>query len=90
MMPLSMVHQGSVVRLMEIRGGERLRKRLADLGLTCGMKIQTISDSGCGPMILKVKDTRLALGRGMLQQILVEPLDSSQESAALLFEGQTL
>ncbi|MBI9049605.1 MAG: ferrous iron transport protein A [Anaerolineaceae bacterium] len=74
MMPLSMVRQGTEVCLIEIRGGMRMRKRLADLGLTCGMKLKTVCNNGNGPIILKVKDSRLAIGRGMLHHILVEPL----------------
>jgi ferrous iron transport protein A len=90
MMPLSMVHQGVEVRLIEIRGGLRMRKRLADLGLTCGMSLQTVSDSGNGPMILKVKESRLAIGRGMLHHILVEPLETEVETPSLSFKRKSL
>ena len=79
MMPLSMVKQGTEVCLTEIHGGMRMRKRLADLGLTCGMNLKTICNTGNGPVILKVKDSRLAVGRGMLHHILVEPLEEQCE-----------
>ena len=80
MMPLSMVSQGTEVCLTQIRGGLRMRKRLADLGLTCGMNLTTICNTGNGPVILRVKDSRLAIGRGMLHHILVEPLEEHCES----------
>ena len=90
MMPLSMVSQGTEVCLAEIRGGIRMRKRLADLGLTCGMNLQTVCNTGNGPVILKVKDSRLAIGRGMLHHILVEPLEEHHEPIHTPLERKTV
>lgn len=72
MMPLAMVAPGEEVRLTAIRGGRRLRKRLADLGLNLGMTVRVIQRDRHGPLILAVKDGRLALGRGMAHKIMVE------------------
>ena len=72
MMPLAMVSPGEEVRLVAIRGGQRLRKRLADLGLNVGMTVRVMQRDGHGPLILAVKDSRLALGRGMAQRIMIE------------------
>lgn len=72
MMPLTMVSPGEDVRLSAIRGGRRMRKRLADLGLNLGMTVRVVQRDGHGPLILGVKDTRLALGRGMAHKIMVE------------------
>jgi ferrous iron transport protein A len=90
MMPLSMVSQGTEVCLTEIRGGMRMRKRLADLGLTCGMNLKTVCNNGNGPVILKVKDSRLAIGRGMLHHILVEPLNEQCEPTNTPLEKETV
>jgi Fe2+ transport system protein FeoA len=67
-----MVSPGEEVRLTAIRGGQRMRKRLADLGLNLGMTVRVMQRDGCGPLILAVKDSRLALGRGMAHRIMVE------------------
>jgi len=73
MMPLAMVSPGEEVRLVCIRGGRRMRKRLADLGLNLGMTVRVLQREGRGPLILAVKDSRLAVGRGMAHKILVQP-----------------
>jgi ferrous iron transport protein A len=49
-----------------------MRKRLADLGLNLGMTVRVIQRDRHGPLILAVKDARLALGRGMAHKIMVE------------------
>lgn len=74
MMPLAMVSPGEEVRLLAIRGGQRMRKRLADLGLNLGMTIRVMRRDGHGPLIVAVKDCRLALGWGMAHHIMVEPI----------------
>ena len=77
MMPLAMVSPGEEARLVAIRGGQRLRKRLADLGLNLGMTVRILQRDAQGPLILVVKDSRLALGRGMAHKIMVEPCQES-------------
>jgi Fe2+ transport system protein FeoA len=72
MMPLAMVAPGEEVRLIAIRGGRRMRKRLAELGLNPGLTVRVVQRDGHGPLILAVKDSRLALGRGMAHKIMVE------------------
>jgi Fe2+ transport system protein FeoA len=45
---------------------------LADLGLYIGMRVRIVQDDLSGPVILAVKnDSRVAVGRGMAQKILV-------------------
>jgi Fe2+ transport system protein FeoA len=72
MMPLTMAVPGEQVTLVALRGGQRMRKRLADLGLTMTMPLQIVQGNGHGPLIVAVKGTRLAIGRGMAHHILVE------------------
>ena len=72
MMPLSMAMPGETVQLVEIAGGRKLRKRLADLGLGIGMTARVVQGGASGAMILAVKeDSRLALGRGITHKIMV-------------------
>jgi Fe2+ transport system protein FeoA len=73
MMSLSMVSPGEDVRLVAIHGGQQMRKRLADLGLNVGMTVRVVQRNGHGPLILAVKDSRLAVGHGMAHKILVQP-----------------
>ncbi len=72
MLPLAMIAEGEDVQLVNIIGGRVLRKRLADLGLNPGMSLKVVQVDPQGPMILAVKDSRIALGRGMAQKVMVE------------------
>ncbi|NMC45276.1 MAG: ferrous iron transport protein A [Chloroflexi bacterium] len=74
-MPLSLAPAGQLLRLVSIQGGLGVQKRLTALGLTPGTEVMVISQSCDGPIILAVKDSRLALGRGLLHHIQVEPQD---------------
>lgn len=77
-MPLLMAQPGESVRLVALRGGQRMRRRLADLGLTLDMPLRVIQGNGHGPLIVAVKDARLALGRGMAHHIMVEPVPDTE------------
>jgi len=71
-MVLSMVDQGQEVTLAHIDGGRGMRSRLYSMGLVPGAAFTLLSRSGGGPVMVKVKDSRLAIGRGMAQKIIVE------------------
>jgi len=79
--PLTMASPGEDVRLVEIRGGHQMRKRLADLGLNLGMPLRVVNANGGGPLIIAVRDCRLGLGRGMAHRIMVAPLLVSEDPA---------
>lgn len=72
MMPLTLASVGEDVRLVDIRGGRDLRKRLADLGFNPGMSVCVVQMDIDGPVILAVKDSRIVLGRSMAQKVMVE------------------
>ncbi|NSW54256.1 MAG: ferrous iron transport protein A [Anaerolineae bacterium] len=65
---------GEEVRLVEVQGGRQIRKRLADLGLNLGMTVRVVHGLSYGPIIVAVKDSRLAIGRGMAEHIIVEKI----------------
>jgi ferrous iron transport protein A len=44
-MPLNMVSKGSEVVLKNIFWGEKLKRKLQDMGLTPGVKLKVVSDS---------------------------------------------
>ncbi len=53
-------------------GGKEVVKRLLVLGLTIGAEVIVLQNYGNGPIIISVKDSRLALGRGEAKKVLVE------------------
>jgi len=69
-MPLTMAKVGEEVKVVEVRGGQRLRRRLIELGFMPGARVRVLQDHG-GPLLLAVGSTRLAMGRGMAHKILV-------------------
>jgi ferrous iron transport protein A len=70
---LAMVTIGQPVKLVEIKAGHHLIHRLAELGLTPGVELEIVQDQG-GPLLLAVRNSRLALGRGMAAKIVVEAI----------------
>lgn len=66
-----MAVRGQLVRLTKIMAERKLTHRLTELGLTPGVHFEVLHDHG-GPLLLAVRDSRLALGRGMASKILVE------------------
>lgn len=52
--------------------GRAVTTRLASLGLTPGADIDMTQNYGHGPLIVTVRGTRVALGRGEAAQVLVE------------------
>ena len=71
-MPLYMIDSGKEVILKGITRGSRLKRKLQDMGLTPGVKFSVVSNHRNGPMIVDIRGTRLALGRGVVSKILVD------------------
>jgi Fe2+ transport system protein FeoA len=66
-----MAAPGERLTLVEITAKNGLRHRLTELGLTPGVEFQVLQSQG-GPLLLAIHNSRLALGRGMAQKILVK------------------
>lgn len=73
-MPLAMVSPGETVTVVGVRAGWGLTRRLADMGLTPGVPIRVVNSQMPGPIIIDLRGSRLVLGHGMAQKILVEVL----------------
>ena len=58
--------------LADIRAGHGLARRLADMGLTPGTVLKVIRGDGAGPTLIDIRGTRLALGFGVAQKVMVE------------------
>lgn len=72
-MPLSMADTGRRMVVTAVHGGYGIRKRMADLGLNIGMDV-TVVQSDCGaPLLVELKGSRYAIGRGLAHHIFVEP-----------------
>ncbi len=77
-MSLSAVPRGRSVQIKEIRGGHQILSRLGCLGFTPGARLKVIQNYGRGPIIVHLRGTRVALGRGEALKILVEGLEDEE------------
>jgi len=71
-MVLSRIDPGKEVTLIDIRGGRGVRSKLYSMGLVPGVNLKILNRCGSGPVMIAVKDSRLAIGRGMAEKIIVE------------------
>jgi len=71
---LSAVYGGESARIRQLEGGQAFLSRLAPLGFTPGARLRVVQNSGRGPLLVTIRDTRIALGRGEADKIVVEPL----------------
>ena len=77
MMPLTMVGEGETVTINHVDCGIGLKKRLCDLGLYNNTKIKVIKNDVSGPIIIKVKNSNLAIGRGQANKIFIQENENS-------------
>jgi ferrous iron transport protein A len=70
--PLGHLETGDQGLVVALKGGHGLLGRLAALGFTPGATVSVVRNSGHGPIIVRVLDTQIALGRGQANQIHVQ------------------
>jgi ferrous iron transport protein A len=68
--PLAVAQEGEQVRVFLLAGGKGLEIRLTSLGLNVGCEL-TVSQRVGGNLVVLRGETRLALGAGMAQKIMV-------------------
>ncbi len=62
---------GKTAQVIEIVGGSNVNRKLADLGIFPGSFVEILKNEG-GPVLLAVGASRLALGRGMAEKVIVK------------------
>ncbi len=70
MMPLTMAKAGETVTIRKITGRDEIRQHLAELGFVVDSDVTVVSEIA-GNLILQVKDSRIALDKGMASRIMV-------------------
>jgi len=58
----------------QLRGGNEFASRLAAMGLSIGSTFEVMQNRGHSPVLVRTRGTRIALGRGEAQKILVVEL----------------
>ena len=71
-MPLAMIFPGKEVKIVGLRAGLGLAQRLADMVLVPGQTIKVVSSHMPGPLMISLHGSKLVLGCGVAQKIMVE------------------
>ena len=74
LMPLVMAKQGERLIIQDLTGGSTARMRLLSIGLRIGDKIDVITNSGQGQMVIALDCNRYAIGHGLAQKIIVQTI----------------
>jgi len=69
-MLLTMAKIGEKYLIKNITGKDEIRRHMAELGFVVGEHVTVVSEIG-GNMILKVKDSRIALDKTMATRIMI-------------------
>lgn len=83
MAPLGLLSRGEQAEIVEIKGQKGCshgssKKQLChaeDIGLRVGKTVEMLNNEGRGPLLLKVDESRIAIGRGMAMKIMVRRID---------------
>ncbi len=70
MMPLTISKTGEETTILKITGKDETRQHLAELGFVVGGTVTVVSEMA-GSLIVQVKESRVALDRGMANRIMV-------------------
>lgn len=89
MMPLGLLCADERAEVVEVGTGSRCavdhanvassvrscQDRIEDMGVRAGKIIEVLSNGGRGPILLKVDESRIAMGRGMAMKIMVRRME---------------
>src|SRR3990172_3266424 len=80
MLPLGLINTGEEAEIVKIGPDKNpcnsFCERIEDMGLRAGKIIEMLSNEGRGPILLKVDESRIAIGRGMAMKIMVKKINS--------------
>ena len=69
MAPLSSLESGTVGVVQDLNGDRGFVSRVAALGFTPGTEVTMVQNFRRGPLIVTVRDTDIALGRGEANKV---------------------
>jgi ferrous iron transport protein A len=70
--PLSDLPAGASGVIRQLQGGSQFSARMAALGFSVGAPVTIIQNFGHGPLIVNLRGSRLALGRGEAAKVRAE------------------
>lgn len=66
---LTALRAGERGEVVSLAGGRGILSRMTALGFTPGADVEVIQNYGRGPIITRVRDARIALGRGEARRV---------------------
>lgn len=83
MAPLGLLSEGEKAEILEIRQKKgychgKCKTQLChaeEMGIRIGKTVEMLNNRGSGPLLLKIDESRIALGRGMAMKIMVRRMD---------------
>ena len=70
---LTDLEEGQSGIIVNIDGGKKSTKRLADMGLVPGTEVQLVTSTlFSGPLQVKIYGSKLVIGRGLASRIIVD------------------
>ena len=63
MMPLAFAHEGAVVKVLQVKAGRGLARRLRELGIFENQLLRVVKSCGPGPTIVEVLSGSVPQGR---------------------------
>ncbi len=73
-MPLIFAKAGELLLITRVNAREKDKKHLQNLGISVGCKVNIVTN-GAGDVILKVKDSRIAINKSLASKIIVEEVN---------------
>ena len=70
MMPLVLAKAGEETIIRKVGGSPEMKKHLEDMGFTAGSAVTVMNTIG-GNLIVKIKESRVAISKEMAQKIMV-------------------
>ena len=70
MMPLVLAEPGEEIVIKRVGGSPEMKKHLEDMGFTAGGAVTVMNTIG-GSLIVKIKESRVAISKEMAQKIMV-------------------
>ncbi len=69
--PLGLLESGAAGEVLAVFPGKHCAARLEDMGFRAGKRVDVLNNGHRGPLLIKIDESRIALGRGMAMSILV-------------------
>jgi Fe2+ transport system protein FeoA len=74
--PLTMASPEKEYVVAAITAGWGLQRRLAEMGLTTGTHVRIMNGRHSGPLLIEVRGSKLGLGYGAAQKIMVKEVQN--------------